>query len=186
MTLLIVGIILWWAAHLVKRLAPDLRAAMTEKVGGGSKGVCSGVIVLSVVLMVIGYRGVEFSAVYDPPSWGKHLNNLLMLVAVILFGLGSSKSPLRAKVRHPMLTGMLLWAVAHLLANGDLASVVLFGTMAVWAVVEMLLINSKEPVYHRYEGGSNIGTVRLLVISAVVFVVIAAIHTWLGYSPFGA
>ena len=83
-----------------------------------------------------------------------------------------------------MLTGMIVWAVAHLLVNGDWASVVLFGTLAIWAVAEMLVINAKEPVYHRFEGGSMGGTVRLCVITLVVFAVIAGIHAWIGYWPF--
>ncbi len=91
--------------------------------GDGSKGVIAGAIVLGMVLMVIGYRAADFIPVYDPPAWTRHLNNLLMVISVILFGVGSSKSPMRAWLRHPMLTGFLLWAVAHLLVNGDLASV---------------------------------------------------------------
>ena len=141
-------------------------------------------LVGSVVLMVIGYRGMEFIPVYDTPSWARHANNLLMLIAVILFGTGSSKSSLRGVLRHPMLLGMLVWAVAHLVANGDLAAVILFGSMAAWAVAEMIVINRAEPDYTPWEGGSMVGTIRLLIISAVVYIVIAAIHTWLGYWPF--
>lgn len=181
---LILGIALWWGAHLFKRVAPAARADMAAKMGDKAKGIFAGLIVLSIVLMVIGFRGAPEIPVYETPSWTRHLNNLLMVIAVILMGVGSSKSPMRGWLRHPMLTGFLTWAVAHLLVNGDLYSVILFGTLGVWAIVEMLLINSQEPVYHRYEGGSTVGTVRLLVISAVVFAVIAAIHSWLGYWPF--
>lgn len=181
MTFLILGLLLWWAGHFFKRALPDLRA----RLGGAGKGTVAAVVLTGVVLMIVGYRATDFVPVYDPPAWGRHVNNLLMLIAVILFGTGSSKSSLRRHVRHPMLTGMLLWAVAHLMANGDLASVVLFGGLGVWAVAEMLVINAREPVYHRWEGGSIGGTVRLFVISAVVYLVIGAIHAWLGYWPFG-
>lgn len=180
MTLLILGLALWIAGHFFKRALPGVR----EGLGDAGKGVSAVIILAGVVLMVIGYRGWYSDLAYVPPSWGIHLNNLLMLVSVFLFGLGSSKSPLRSKMRHPMLTGVIVWAVAHLLVNGDWASVVLFGTLAVWAVAEMLVINAKEPVYHRFEGGSLGGTVRLFVISIVVFAVIAGIHAWIGYWPF--
>jgi len=181
---LILGIALWWGAHLYKRVAPAARSDLAEKMGDKAKGIFAVLIVLSVVLMVVGFRGAPTIAIYDPPFWMVHINNLLMLVAVILMGLGSSKSPLRAKMRHPMLTGVLIWAVAHLLVNGDLYSVILFGSMAVWALVEIRVINAAVPDYQPYAGGSNAGTLRLLVISAVVFAVIVAIHTWLGYRPF--
>lgn len=181
---LILGIALWWGAHLLKRVAPGARTAMTKRMGDASKGVIAGLLLLSVVLMVIGFRGAPYIEVYQPPAWTLHLNNLLMVVSVILFGVGSSKSPMRGWLRHPMLTGVAVWAVAHLLVNGDLYSVILFGTLGLWAVAEMLVINAREPVYHRFEGGTLGGSLRLLAISAVVFAVIAAVHTWLGYWPF--
>jgi uncharacterized membrane protein len=67
-----------------------------------------------------------------------------MLVAVYLLNLGFSRGVMRTKLRHPMLTGVILWAVAHLLVNGDLASVILFGGILVWAVVDMVMINRMQ------------------------------------------
>jgi uncharacterized membrane protein len=180
MTLLIIGLALWYAGHLFKRVLPGVR----EGLGNAGKGVAAVTIIAGVVLMVMGYRGSEYIHVYATPAWGWHLNNLLMLVAVFLFGLGSSKSPLRAKMRHPMLTGTAVWAGAHLLVNGDLHSLILFGGIGLWAFVEMALINAKEPVYHRFEGGSAGGTMRLLVITLVVYAVIVGIHWGLGVRPF--
>lgn len=186
MILLIIGIAIWWAAHLYKRVAPAQRAAMTESMGPAFKGIVAALLVLSVVLMVIGYRAADFVAVYDTPSWTRHLNNLLMLIAVALFGLGSSKSRLRARMRHPMLLGMLTWAVAHLMVNGDLASILLFGLLGLWAIVEIIAINRAEPIWTPWQGGSVAGDVRLAVISVAVFGVIALVHTWLGYPPFSS
>ena len=184
MTLLVLGLLLWIGAHLFKRFAPAARAAMTERMGEASKGPIALVLVLSIVLMVIGYRAAEVIPVYLPPAWGIHLNNLLMVVAVLLLGLGHSKSRLRAAMRHPMLTSVIVWSAAHLLVNGDLASLVLFGVLALWAVVEIMVINRAEPEYERFSGGSAAGDIRLAVITAVAFAVIAAIHAWLGYWPF--
>ncbi len=187
MTLLILGIALWWAAHLFKRAAPAQRAAMTARIGdGGAKGALALVLLVSLVLMVIGYRAADIVPVYDTPAWTRHLNNLLMLIAVALFGLGSSKSRLRARMRHPMLLGMLTWAVAHLIVNGDLASLLLFGLLGLWAIVEIVTINRAEPIWTPWQGGSAMGDLRLAVISVVVFGVIAWVHTWLGYYPFAA
>lgn len=180
MTLLILGILLWVAGHFFKRALPDLRVGM----GNAGKGVSAVVILGGLVLMIIGYRQAFTELSYMPPSWGIHLNNLLMLIAVILFGMGSSKGRMRSWLRHPMLTGVVVWAVAHLLVNGDWASVVLFGSMAVWALAEMVVINAKSPAWERPAPGPVSGDVRLIVISLVVFGVIAAIHAWLGYWPF--
>ncbi len=180
MTLLILGLLLWIGGHVLKRVAPEARARM----GSAGKGVAAAVILLGLVLIVLGYRAAPWVDVYYPAPWGIHINNLLMLIAVGLFGLGSSRSPLRSKMRHPMLTGTLLWAIAHLIVNGDLASLILFGTIGLWAIAEMIVINRAEPVWHPYQNGTTAGTIRLVVISLVVFVVIAAVHTWLGVWPF--
>ena len=182
---LFLGIALWCAAHLFRRIDPGRREEMDKRIGKAARGIVAAAILISVALMVIGFRGIDATLVYNPPEWGKHANNLLMAVAVVLFGLGSSKSRARSWMRHPMLTGFLLWAIAHLLVNGDSASLVMFGSLGVWAVVEMLVINRAEPNWVRFQDGTLVGDIRLLAISAVAFAVIAAIHIWIGPNPFG-
>jgi hypothetical protein len=83
-----------------------------------------------------------------------------------------------------MLTGVTVWAIAHLLVNGDAASLVLFGWLGLWAVGSMAVINAREPAWARPAPGPASGDLRLLLITAVIYAVIAAIHTWLGYWPF--
>ena len=185
MTLLILGLILWTAAHIFKRLAPQARMAMQDKMGDASKGVFAVLLVLSVVLMVKGYRAADTEFLWGRSVATTGINNLMMLAAVALFGLGSSKSRLRSRFRHPMLWGTVVWALAHLLVNGDVASIVLFGWIAVWALAEMQIINRAETDYVPYEGGSAMGDMRLAIIALVLYGIIAAVHTWLGYFPFG-
>jgi uncharacterized membrane protein len=185
MTLLILGLLLWSFVHSFKRLAPAGRAAMQNKMGDASKGLIAILLVLSVVLMVMGYRSANVDFLWGRSAATTGINNLLMLFSVALFGLGSSKSRLRKKMRHPMLTGVVVWSASHLLVNGDTASIVLFGGLAIWALAEMVLINQAEPDYTPYDGGSVAGDIRLGVITLVVYGILAAIHTWLGYFPFG-
>ena len=180
MTLLVLGVALWSAAHLFKRLAPGMRAGMGE----AGKGVVAVLVVAGVVMMVLGYRAAEVRDIWYPPFWAVHANNTLMLIAVGLFGAAHSKSRLRAKLRHPMLTGMLSWAIAHLLVNGDLASLILFGGLGLWAVAEMLVINARDKIYTPWQGGSPGGDIRLAVITLVVFGAVAGLHAWIGPWPF--
>ncbi len=185
MTLLVLGVVLWAAAHLFKRAAPGARAGLTDALGQGpAKGIVALVLLVSLVVMVIGYRAAPYVAVYTPPAWGIHVNNLAMLFAVGLVGAGHSRSRVRGWLRHPMLVGVIVWALAHLLVNGDVASLLLFGGLGIWAIVEMALINAQEPVWTRPAPGSAAGDVPLVLITLVLFGVIAAIHTWLGYWPF--
>ncbi len=185
MTLIILGLIIWIAAHFFKRLMPAQRQALQDRFGDGSKGIIAAILVFSIVLMVIGYRGTDSTFFWDRNAATTGINNLLMLLSVALFGLGASKSRLRRAMRHPMLTGVVVWAFAHILVNGDLASFVLFGGLGAWALVQMAVINRAVPDYEPFEGGSVAGDVRLAVISLVVFTVIAVIHILLGYNPFG-
>lgn len=184
MTWLLLGLALWVLAHLFKRLAPGARAGLERALGPAAKGLVAAGVLAGLVLMVLGYRAAEFRPVYDPPAWGIHLTNLLMIAAVGLFGLAHSKSRLRARLRHPMLTAVIVWALAHLLVNGDLASLLLFGGLGLWAVISILLINAREPRWTPFAGGSAAGDLRLAAITVAGYAVIAAVHTWLGYWPF--
>lgn len=181
MVLLILGLLLFISAHLFKRLLPDRRTAMGDK----GKGAVAVVSLVGVVLMVIGYRSAPFIAVWTPPAFFTHINNLLMLIAVYLLGVGHMWGVLRTKLRHPMLGSVKVWALAHLLVNGDLASIVLFGGLLAWAVVSLILINKAEPVWVRPEIGPLRNDLILVVVSVLIYVVIAYVHSWLGVSPFG-
>lgn len=177
---LILGVALWWAAHLLKRLAPDLRQSM----GGAGYQVLAVVILLSVVLMVFGYRGAEFVPVYSPLPGMGHLNNTLMLVSVFLFGVGGTKGTLYPKMRHPMLWGAVIWAVAHLLVNGDAASLILFGGIGIWALVQMVVINRSGPWVRPTNGRGIKGDAMNVVGTLVLYAIFAGIHIWLGHNPF--
>lgn len=182
MALLILGVALWWGAHLFKRIAPEARAGMGDR----GKGVVALAVLASVILMIFGYR-MSGGAFF----WGKHpatvgINNLMMIVALYLTSPGPSKGAILYKMRHPMLTGFLMWAVAHLLVNGDVASFILFGGLGLWSIVQMIVINRSEPDWTPPEKGSIGKDAMFLAISAVLMVVIGYIHYWLGYWPFGA
>jgi uncharacterized membrane protein len=181
MTLIVLGLALWWAAHLFKRLAPGPRAAM----GDAGKGLVTVGVLAGVALMVIGYRGVEHIDLWYPPAFLTHLNNLLMLFAVYLYAASGMKTRITRAIRHPQLTAVKTWAIGHLLVNGDLASVILFGGLLAWAVVEVILINKatpRGPLPEPAPLGKEIGAV---VGAVVVLVGIMLVHNWLGVRPWG-
>ncbi|GAA6188022.1 NnrU family protein [Litorivita sp. NS0012-18] len=180
MTLLVLGIAIWIGAHLLKRLAPDLRASMGEKRG---RGIIALALFASLALMIIGFRGAPQIDLWYPPAVFTPINNLLMLLAVFLFAVSESKGALRAKIKHPQLYAVKTWAVAHLLVNGDLASVLLFGGMLFWAVVSVILINRSGDFVPKEAGPAKRDIITVLA-TLVAYAVIVAIHSWLGYSPF--
>ena len=183
MILLVLGLALWWAAHLFKRITPGPRLAMGE----AGKGVVAVALVASVVLMVIGYRGADVVPLWEPPAFLRPVNNLLMLLAFYLYAASGMKTRITGLIRHPQLTGFKTWAVAHLLVNGDAASVVLFGGVLAWAVVTVIQINRAEPRPAPPPPppaplGKEVGA---LVGAVVVMGVVGGLHAWLGYNPFG-
>jgi uncharacterized membrane protein len=180
MPILIFGLVLWTVAHLFKRVAPGLRASLGETPG---KMVVTVLSLAAVILMVVGFRRADFEPVYTPLPGMGHLNNLLMLIALFLFGVSHSKGRVKAMIRHPMLLSVIVWAVAHLLVNGDMASIVLFGWLAVWAVVSIVLINAQE-VWARPAPGGLRSDMIAVAIALVLYGLIAGIHIWLGHNPF--
>lgn len=180
MVLLVLGVLLWWGAHLFKRVAPGMRAGL----GDAGKGYVAAALALSVVLMVWGFRQADYIQIYSPLRGMGHLNNLLMLIAVFMFGVGGTKGTLYTRLRHPMLTGMVLWAVAHLLVNGDLASLILFGGLGVWAVVQMIAINRAGPWVRPAAGRGVKGDLMNAAGTLVLYAAIAGVHLYFGFNPF--
>ncbi len=181
MVFLVLGLALWWGAHLLKRLAPGPRLAM----GDAGKGVVALLLAVSVVLMVIGYRGAAFVPVWEPPSFLRHVNNLLMLLAFYLYAASGMKTRITGLIRHPQLTAFKAWAVAHLLVNGDLASAVLFGGLLGWAVVTVIVINRAEPRPAPPPPAPMGKEIGAAVGAVIVMGLVGGIHAWLGYNPFG-
>jgi len=181
MAILILGVALWWAAHLWKRVAPDSRA----RFGDRGKAIVAALLGVSILLMIWGYRSADVTMWWAATPMLKGINNLLVLAGFYLFAASGMKSRLGVRLRHPQLIGFSLWAVAHLLTNGDWPSVVLFGGLLAWALVEMALINrtpwtlSAEPVPVRKEWTTALAAL-------VVFAIIGLIHAWIGPNPFGA
>lgn len=183
MALLFLGLVLWIIPHWLKRLSPALR----DRLGNPGKGLIAVLIVASIFLMGRGYRMADVIPIWEPPGFMVHITNLLMLAAFFIFATAQTKGRLRGWTRHPMLISIKVWAFAHLLVNGDLASIILFGGLLAWAVVSVILINRAEPNWTRPAPGPASRDILLVVITLVAFVGAAAIHYYVfGIWPFPA
>ena len=181
MTLLILGVLLWSVAHLFKRLAPGARATM----GTAGRAVIAVLIVASVALMVQGYVPAEGTFYWGRSAPLVGINNLLMLFAVYFMAASILKSRITANIRHPQLTAIKAWALAHLLVNGDTASFVLFGGLLVWAVLSVILINKAGKPELQVPALSMPRELATVVVAVVVYGAIALFHLKAGYPPFG-
>lgn len=178
---LVLGVLLWSGAHLFKRIAPDARARLGDK----AKGPISLALLVSVVLMVVGYRMAD-GTVY----WGRGpiltgINNVLMLLAIYLFAAAGMKTRITRLTRNPQMNGFKAWATAHLLVNGDTPSFVLFGGLIMWAVVQMHLARRAEPAWTKPAPAPLKKEIMAIVGTLVVYVGIVVVHSYLGYVPYG-
>ena len=148
---MILGLVLFFGVHTLTTQR-ELRARLIASSGeGGYKIGYSLVSALGLVLIVWGfahYRATGMWEIWTPPTALKHLTVALMLPAVILVVASYIRGRIYTRLKHPMLTGIKLWAAAHLLANGDLGSIILFGSFLGWAVFDRISLK------HRADSGA--------------------------------
>jgi len=146
LAILILGLVIFIGAHVfVTRRAE--RAVMIARIGEGRyKGLFSLVSIIGVVLIAYGfgqYRAAGYIALWNPPAWTRHVTVLLVWPAIICFYAAYSPGRIKAVLKHPMLVGTKLWALAHLISNGDLGSVILFGAILGWAVFDRITLKRR-------------------------------------------
>lgn len=146
MEVLVLGLWLWISIHMIPVAFPDIRTRLVAKLGEMPyKGVFALGILLSVALMVIGWRSIDqVTPLYDFYAIGILPALLMLLVGFILMVAARTANNFRRLVRHPELTGFTLWALAHLLINGDLRTTVLFGGLGLWSVATIVLLNNRD------------------------------------------
>jgi uncharacterized membrane protein len=183
--LLVLGVLIWSAVHLLPSAGASVRAGLVERLGEDKyKGLFALSIVVSVVLMVFGWRSTDPSPVYTTPAWSILVSDVLMFVALLLFLASALPTNLKRVLRHPQLTGVAIWAGAHLLSNGDTRSLVLFGGIGAWAVVAMLAVNQRDGAWRKPEPLPLSAELKPLVAAIVAFVVLFLVHPWIaGVSP---
>ncbi|WP_454746618.1 NnrU family protein [Ciceribacter selenitireducens] len=146
MTILILGIILFLATHMIRILAPGFRRAMVQKFGeNGWKGVHGLASILALVVLVLGWQQAPVVDLWFPPKGMAHLSVTLMLFAMICLVAGMLPAGhIATKAKHPMVLSVKIWALAHLLSNGDLASVLLFGSFLAWGVIARISLKRRQ------------------------------------------
>ncbi|GEC30726.1 NnrU family protein [Sinorhizobium fredii] len=191
MTLLVLGIVIFLGMHLVRVVAPDIRASFIENRGKGAwMGLYALVSLVGLCLIIYGFgqaRG-ETAMLYNPPVFLRHIALLLMLFAFVLLAAGFLPAGrIAAAVKHPQILSIKIWALAHLLANGETSSVLLFGSFLAWAVILRISLKRREragetvlPVFK-----STQNDMLAILIGLVAYVLfIWKLHDWLiGVAP---
>ena len=187
MTLLILGLALFLGTHAFT-MARGSRAAAAARLGEGPyKGLYSLLSLAGILLISVGYgqyRADGYVPVWEPPVWTRHLALLLVWFAFVAFAAAYLPGRIKTRLKHPMLAGVKIWALAHLLANGDLGSILLFGSFLAWAVAARISAKRRDEVVpHGGPAAHAAGwrnDVLALVIGTVAYLAFAFwLHPWL-------
>lgn len=174
MAMLIAGLAIWIAVHLFPSVAPASRQQLVTRLGNGPyQAIFSLLLIAGLLLIIFGWRNTVPDHVYTPLSALRHPAMLLVVIGFILMVAASFPTRIKRVLRHPQLTGVLLWAIAHLLLNGDSRSVLVFGALAVWTVVSMLMINRRDGAWVKPDIASGWGREVVIVIIGLVISAIA-------------
>lgn len=178
--LLIGGILIWIVVHLTKSVTPGLRTSLINSIGEGPyKGLFSLTLIGAIVMMVMGWKATSPVLVYELPAGTRHVTMALMWLALILFVSARLPNDFKRILRHPQLTGVIIWAFAHLLSNGDSRSLWLFGGMFVWAHLEIIFINRRDGPRQNPEAVGLMRTFIPVAVGTVLLIVLAWFHPWL-------
>jgi uncharacterized membrane protein len=165
MALLVLGIIVFFAPH-VFTMVRGARAGVVARIGEGAyKGLYSLVSLAGLALLIYGFAAAPYVALWTPPTWARHLAIPLVWAAFVLATAAYLPGAIQRGAKHPMLAGIKLWAFAHLLANGDLAGVLLFGSFLVYGVIDRIAVKRRALI----EGApQRVGSLRNDILAVVV------------------
>lgn len=189
MSLLILGLALFLGIHSISIVAPGWRDAQAARLGENAwKGIYTLLSLAGFALIVIGYGQARQEPVvlYVPPAALRHVAALLMLPVFVLLVAAYVPGRIKAAAKHPMLVATKLWATAHLLANGNLADVLLFGGFLAWAVADRISMKrrTQRPLPGAPAGRFN-DAIALVLGLALYVGFVAFGHRWLiGVTPF--
>src|SRR5262245_57182838 len=147
LAIMIIGLAVFLGSHTFVTMRPS-RAALIARLGGGPyKGLFSLASLAGLILIGWGfaiYRTAGFIDIWMPPSWTRHIALLLVWPSIICVVAAYIPGDIKRVLKHPMLVGVKLWAVAHLIANGDLGSIILFGSVLAWAVFDRITLKRRS------------------------------------------
>lgn len=146
MTTLIIGLILFLGCHSISIISPTLRERLVTRLGVPAwQGLYSLIAITGFIMMVHGFESARHTSIilYHPPFWMRHVTLLLMLFVFPLLLATYLPGRIKTATKHPMLAATKLWAFAHLLANGSVADVTLFGSMLAWAVIDRISLKHR-------------------------------------------
>lgn len=183
MIIFLAGLVIFFGIHSISIINVNWRDRTVDKIGEVPwKGMYSFVATIGIALMIWGYRSAQVNAIelYTPPTWFAYISFTLLLPVFPLLIAAYFPGKLKVKTRHPMLLATKLWAVAHLLANGSLINVLLFGSFLIWATVDRISLENRTPRSIPSAPPTSYNDIIAVVTGVGCYLVFVLwLHTWL-------
>ncbi len=178
--MLALGLLIWSGVHLFPAAARPARTRVVERIGEQAyQGGFALALVIAILLMIFGWRSITPGTVYGAPAWGVRAAEVGVFIGLFLFAASGVESNVKRMLRHPQLTGCAIWGGSHLLANGDQRSLLLFGGMLIWSVVEIVFLNRRDGDWEKPEPAPASAVLKPLIGAALAYVGIYFGHPWI-------
>ena len=177
MNLLILGIIIFFSIHLVPIF--PIKNILINRLGENKyKGLFSLIALVGLLMIIYGYSRTDFYPIWDPLPYSKEIALALMPISMILLAAANIQTNIKKFIKHPMLIGILIWSFVHLIANGDLRSIILFGSFGLYALIDIFFSKKvlTTNIVAKYTLSKDI---MVIIIGLAVYVIIVCFHQFI-------
>ena len=183
MTRLAIGVLLWSLVHFIPSLAAEFKKTFINRYGEYPyKGAFTVLMIISLYLIISGWKSLTpvepdvLNAIYTVPEWGGHASALFVLIGFVLFFAPYPPNNIKRLMRHPQLIGFASLGLGHLLAVGTARAIVLFGSLTIWALIEIYLINKRDGTWVKPEKAPFKNDVAMVVFAVLVYLAFLYTH----------
>ncbi len=177
MNLLILGIIIFFSIHLVPIL--PIKNILINRLGENKyKGLFSLIALVGLLIIIYGFSRADFYPIWDPLPYSKEIALALMPISMILLAAANIQTNIKRFIKHPMLIAVLIWSFVHLIANGDLRSIMLFGSFGVYALIDIIF--SKKVLTTNIAANYILSKdIMVIIIGLVVYFIVVYLHQFI-------
>ena len=177
MNLLILGIIIFISIHLVP-ISP-LKNILINRLGENKyKGLFSLIALIGILIIIYGFSSADYYPIWDPLPYSKELALTLMPISIVLLVAANIQTNIKRLTKHPMLIGILIWSFVHLIANGDLRSIMLFGSFGVYALID-IIFSKKVLTTNNTTNYTLTKDIIVVIIGLLVYAIIVYFHRYI-------
>jgi uncharacterized membrane protein len=177
MNLLILGIIIFFSIHLVPIL--PIKNILINRLGENKyKGLFSLIALVGLLIIIYGFSRADFYPIWDPLPYSKEIALALMPISIVLLTAANVQTNIKRFIKHPMLIGILIWSFVHLIANGDLRSIILFASFGVYALID-IIFSKKVLMTNNTANYTLTKDIIVVIIGLLVYAIIVYFHQYI-------